>query len=162
MADNVLVQPGSPPWQPTEDSELVAVYHRYNGPLTGVIRQRGHLYLFHCVLGHEQPTNFWLYTLIEEADVAVLEDEEQLFDPALRAVLTYRPLVAAFASEEGGITFSAAVGPQSAAPLPDNPEGLEALGEVFATVREQYEAWHAATEAGVGDIQQDLRDLIRN
>ncbi len=73
MADLIELQEGQPPWRPTADSSLEAVYRKYDIPLVGVIGQHGHQFFFMCVDGEDERLSLWFYTLIEPDQRAMIE-----------------------------------------------------------------------------------------
>ncbi len=89
MTDQVLLMAGHSPWQPSPSTQLVEVYNRHDRPLSGLLQQGGHHYIFWCIYGHLTDQNIWGYSLLEESDVAALTDDES-FDNAFDA-LTERP-----------------------------------------------------------------------
>lgn len=75
MSDLIHLDFGAPPWHPSWDCELVVVLHEHDGPLQGVVRQRGCLYLYDCIHGEVgEGVGIWQYTLIHERELDALQD----------------------------------------------------------------------------------------
>lgn len=105
MGDQISIQLGERPWQPTDKTELLEEFHRYNRPLAGVLRQEGNLYYFACVDGHADDWSLWAYTLIDEHDVLRLREESADVETAF--VEAANPVSLAIANEIEGIVESA-------------------------------------------------------
>jgi hypothetical protein len=101
VADQIGVEPGALPWKPSGDSELAETYAYYDQPILGLIRQATLPYAFRCVdlVGN---LTMWAYALIEEDDVARLDDADDL-PSALAEVTAGKPFTVALADEEAGI-----------------------------------------------------------
>lgn len=111
MADFIAVTPGSSPWRPTAEAELVAEYEYYDVPLCGVVRQHGVDYLFQCLFGATEKVSFWMYMLVSDRERRRLEAAEspEAFDRLVWDAEIDRPVVMALALEEVGIVAHRAV-----------------------------------------------------
>ena len=76
MGDQLSFQAGAFPWQPTEDAELEHVFHKYNYPLAGVVRQAGNRFFFSRIEDVFDDWSVWAYVLIEEDDIPRLRDRD--------------------------------------------------------------------------------------
>lgn len=115
MSDWIELELAQPPDRAAGDSQLERVYHRYDRPLIGVIRQGGDQYLFTCLEGHVDPWHLWEYTLLESDDVDELDrvDQANDFYEMLDALRQDRPAAIAVAREgEGIVDFGFASGPE--------------------------------------------------
>ncbi len=115
MADQLTFQPGAVPWRPTDETELVHVFHKYNHPLAGVIKQRGNSFFFTLMEDVFDEWSVWAYVLVEPEDVERLRDRN--------AAMTYveetasHPVFLAIA-KDAAIIFTAT------APPPASNEGI--------------------------------------
>lgn len=130
MGDQLTFQSGALPWRPTEDAEIEHVFHKYNHPLAGVIRQAGNRFFFSRIEDVLDEWSVWAYVLIEEGDI------ERLQDPgATRSYLeddAPHPIVLAVA-KDSVITFTAT------APPPTSEESF--LEAVLATLASATDAF---------------------
>lgn len=76
MGDHLRFQADAYPWQPTEEAELEHVFHRYDIPLAGVIKQAGNRFFFSRVEDVLDVWSVWAYVLIEEGDIERLRDPD--------------------------------------------------------------------------------------
>jgi hypothetical protein len=147
VADAILVQPGSKPWQPGDGSstKLVEVLHEYDVPLVGVVSQCGVDYVFSCLAGEAEPFSLWCYALLsdddrERLDAASTQDElNELVDELMEP-----PCVLAAAGEGYGIIASRAVQARGAVEQ-SIQELVGAVGEWTSRVRrgaEEYASSH--------------------
>jgi hypothetical protein len=102
MADQIAIQDGALPWQPSGGSELVDTYAYYDQPTLGLIRQAGCPYVFRCVDLVDDRLSLWAYALIKEQEAAVLSEADDL-PRALEEVTAGKPFTVALADEEEGI-----------------------------------------------------------
>ena len=102
MADQIAIQEGALPWQPSGGSELVETYAYYDQPTLGLIRQAGSPYVFRCLDLVDDRLSVWAYALIKDEEAAVLDEAEDL-SRALAEVTAGKPFTVALADEEGGI-----------------------------------------------------------
>jgi hypothetical protein len=103
MADQIIIQDGALPWEPSGGSELIETYDYYDQPILGLIRQAGHPYVFRCV-DLIDPYSVWAYALLEEKEVERLcEVEDQDLPETLREVTAGKPFTIALAKEQSGI-----------------------------------------------------------
>lgn len=104
MADRIELQHGHMPWRPSLDSELVATYRYYDGPLTGVISQHGNEYVFSCLDGEVETLSLWFFASIDQGQRERLEamgpDE---FQARFAHESWHGCIVLAFATERLGI-----------------------------------------------------------
>ncbi len=157
MADGLVIRPSAMPWKPSEQVELEAVYNRYDHPLTGVIRQGGDPYLFHCILGHGQVGSLWVFALLEASEVDRLNKTEgDEFDQALRDALTGRELVIAVSSYENGLGFWIIVDPQPVAPALDSAEGIQATERLVNALLDA----HDRDGPTLHTLRDEVEDLI--
>lgn len=100
----IELQTGVAPWQGTNSSALVDTYHFYDIPLIGVMEQGGNQYLFRCMAGELEQTNFWCYSSITLEEIAAIEatNSREEFDAVL-AKFNQRPVALAFATDSLGI-----------------------------------------------------------
>lgn len=71
------------------------MFNRLDIPLSGLIEQKGHTYLFWCLAGAGIDSNIWAYSLLQDDEVARLQDDDQ-YDEAFDD-LTLRADTVAFA-----------------------------------------------------------------
>lgn len=112
MADQISIQPGFSPWQPSSDAELLETYNYYDMPLEGIVGQGGVSYLFRCIEGQTGPESLWAYTLLEEGEagsLANLKDQPEALEDRLRSLGQRKPLVIAVAREGHGVVSSALI-----------------------------------------------------
>jgi hypothetical protein len=103
MADQIMIQDGALPWEPTGGSELIETYGYYDQPTLGLIRQAGHLYVFRRVDFGDR-YSVWAYALLEDEEVARLSEvEDQDLLSALREVTAGKSFTIALVDEEIGI-----------------------------------------------------------
>jgi hypothetical protein len=102
MSDQLSLEPGALPWQPSNDAHLGEVFDRYDRPLIGLLEQGGHRFLFFCVAGRTEDWNVWAYTRLEEEEAGLLASAPD-FEAALRTVGTTKSFVLAVASDEAGV-----------------------------------------------------------
>ncbi|MEU9884354.1 hypothetical protein [Sphaerisporangium sp. NPDC051011] len=76
MPEHIRLRFGALPWQPGDDSTLSTAYDRHDRPVSGLLDQRGQLYLFDCIEGHAWDVNVWVYTPVTNADADKLADAE--------------------------------------------------------------------------------------
>lgn len=108
MGDKITIEPGSPPWEPGYDSEIVSVLARLDVPTAGVLRQAGHPYLFWCVEGPNEHTSLWAYTLLEEDEVRELDSITTPSEGFQRVseLLTRGPVTVAMAKDGEGVRMA--------------------------------------------------------
>lgn len=112
MSDVITITTGERPWRPTDDSELVAVLHRFTIPLVGVIKQDGNHFLFWCIVGHAAEENAWGYACVEEGSWTNLaEASDKEFDERLRELVGRRATKFAMANDERGVGASVELDP---------------------------------------------------
>jgi hypothetical protein len=102
MADQIAIEVGARPWEPTAESEVVETYAYYDQPILGLIRQSGHPYVFRCVDLVGDRYSVWAYVLIEDREVARLDEADDLND-ALTEVTAGKPFTVALVDEAVGI-----------------------------------------------------------
>lgn len=102
MADQIAIEVGLAPWKPAPDAELIKTYNYYDVPLIGVLRQGRTDHLFWCLEGHVEPVSVWVYTRVENSDVAALEKAGDI-NETLRGLMGNRSVVVALAKEGEGI-----------------------------------------------------------
>lgn len=73
MADRIELAHGHVPWRPTTDSQLVATYRYYDGPLTGIVAQHGNEYVFSCLDGENELLSLWIFAPIRHDQRELLE-----------------------------------------------------------------------------------------
>lgn len=83
MSDLAEIAEGGRPWEPTPTTVPGEIFHCYNMPLVGVIKQHGVRYLFQCWAGEVERANMWLYTRLDEEQERLLGDEAHPFEDAL-------------------------------------------------------------------------------
>lgn len=98
MSDLIEITIGARPWLPSDDTESVAEFDRYDFPTCGLIRQREDLFVFDCVEGHVMEGNVWMYARVspEEARRLQAATGDELVR-ALDAVFESRPLMGVLA-----------------------------------------------------------------
>jgi hypothetical protein len=106
MGDQISIQQGFPPWQPTEDTELLETYDFYDMPLAGLVLQGGNRYVFWCEAGKTEDSSLWAYLQVDERDLSVLENSDDLYT-GIVAIRGDKPLVVAISREGHGIVSSA-------------------------------------------------------
>lgn len=102
----IQLQIGESPWQATASStRLVDTYHVHDIPLVGLLEQNGDLYLFRCLTGELEPTNFWCYYLVSSDEVAAIEATSgpEEFDSLVNSFADDRPVALAVAADGFGI-----------------------------------------------------------
>ncbi|MDQ3916489.1 MAG: hypothetical protein M3323_14350 [Actinomycetota bacterium] len=108
MAGGIKIQHAAPPWQPTDDSEVVQTFVRYDFPRVGVVSQGPRRFLFGCVDEIDSLT-LWAYVELTDAD------ERSLLETPDRAVehfeMATRPISLAMAREDDGIVLSTPFAP---------------------------------------------------
>lgn len=119
----IEVQIGKLPWEPSDDAEPVATYHRYDMPLIGVVRQKGIEFLFRCIAGHASTTSFWTYSRLTPEQRAAIEAAEgrEAADSAVQAAALF-PVLLAVSVEGSGLVASTRVA--AAADVPDASQRL--------------------------------------
>lgn len=104
MADLIHLALGTPPWAPAHDANVVRIYHQYDMPLLGLVRQHSVDYLFRCIAGEVESFNLWSYTTLSADDVEHLEkaaanrDQDEM-DDLVEAIALSRSGVVAVAIE---------------------------------------------------------------
>lgn len=98
MADQIKIQQGALPWQPTDDAEIAETFLHYDFPRTGVMLQEGNSFLFACV--DEYPKlSLWAYVLID------VDDADTIRESPSAAVAHFstseRPITLALADDRG-------------------------------------------------------------
>jgi hypothetical protein len=106
MSDHIALVKGNSPWRPSDTSELVEVFHSFDVPLIGIVRQDAVSYLFWCVVGHAGPDNAWAYARMDDSfDSEYLRScTNEEFDDRLKEVIDTRVCTFAVASDDAGIT----------------------------------------------------------
>jgi hypothetical protein len=102
MADQIAIQDGALPWEPSGGSKLVETYGYYDQPILGLIRQAGLPYVFRCVDLIDHRYSMWAYALIDDLEAERLSQAEDL-QHALAEVTAGKPFTVALADEEAGI-----------------------------------------------------------
>jgi hypothetical protein len=135
MSDLIHAERGLPPWQPSPDAEVVAVYHRYNVPLIGLLRQQGVLHLFWCLLGAEEEHQLWVYAPITETEEAHLaKSSEEELEALIGSLFESRDVRIAFAEESAGVAFVTEMSGVPAEQL--TTAALERLDQVLSETQE--------------------------
>jgi hypothetical protein len=111
MADQLTLQPGALPWRPTDETELEQVFHKYDRPLAGIVKQRGNLFFFTLVEDVFDEWSVWAYVLVEPKDVDRLRDRTTTMS-YLEETATH-PVFLAIAKETA-IVFTATAPPPAA------------------------------------------------
>jgi hypothetical protein len=106
MGDQISIQQGFPPWQPTEHTELLETYDFYDMPLAGLVLQGGDRYVFWCEAGKNEDWSLWAYLLVDDRDLTALDDSDDLYAD-IAAIRGDKPLVVAISHEGHGIVSSA-------------------------------------------------------
>jgi hypothetical protein len=111
MADLIQVARGTPPWQPSPDSELVDEYAYYDFPTAGVVRQHGTEYLFRCFFGADEDISFWIYTLVHHGERKLIDSapDPETFDQVLTEVQSQQPATVVLAVDGIGIVAATAI-----------------------------------------------------
>jgi hypothetical protein len=99
MSDLIDIHIGALPWKPTPDTKLIKTFNYYDMPLSGILTQHGQDHLFRCVEGQVDPSNLWIYTPLEPADLELLAEADDLH-AALTAITTDGRAVALAVNEE--------------------------------------------------------------
>lgn len=105
MGDLIRIMPGSAPWQPSPDSELIAEYSYFDFPTVGVVRQQGAEYLFRCIAGSDEDVSFWTFSLIQESDRKAIEaaPTRQDLERILDTIQAGHPITVALVAEGIGV-----------------------------------------------------------
>lgn len=98
----IHLEAGVRPWEAASDVTPVSVYHEWNVPLIGLVRQAGNHYLFACLLGEESDTSsVWAYAPMSTDEIQSLESTTGgAFDDAVDAALRNKCLIVAFANKD--------------------------------------------------------------
>lgn len=98
MNDLIEITIGARPWLPSDDTESVAEFDRYDFPTCGLVRQGDDLFIFDCVEGHLMEGNVWMYARVSPDEARRLQAAtgEDLAH-ALDAVFKSRPLMGVLA-----------------------------------------------------------------
>lgn len=138
MADLATLEQGFEPWCPTEDTEPVEVFDRYNRPTSGVIRQHGVSFVFWCAVGHEQEVDMWGYAHVSDHEADALVDAEEDKFVALFAEAASRPTIkVALAGEGRGIFGSTSLETGGTFFHSGTPEGAKLVKRAFEYLQEQ-------------------------
>src|SRR5689334_8319980 len=111
MSDLIEPQPGADFWLPVENAELVAIFDIWNVPQSGVIQNRGNLYLFLNLLGPLSTAGVCAYVNVESVEVeelSALKGED--LEAAMDSIVLRSPTVAAH--YENAVLLSLVMGPQ--------------------------------------------------
>ncbi|WP_341250721.1 hypothetical protein [Euzebya pacifica] len=73
MSDLAEWMRGRPAWEPTDDSSLIAVFHKHDLPLAGLFEQHGCIYGFACIYGETAVHQFYAVAAITESERDDLE-----------------------------------------------------------------------------------------
>lgn len=110
MSDQIALQVGAAPWNPSDDAVIVDEYDRYDMPTAGVIEQGGVPYLFECVEGVAERFNVWVYAPLSASEataISVLEDPH--LTSAMQHVFESRNVAVALAVDDrihtGGVLY---------------------------------------------------------
>ncbi len=159
MADRLNLELGARPWKPSADAELVEVYNRYDIPLAGLIAQGGHHYLFTCLVGHADRANLWAYTLLEDREVAELDEATDEYPGIMDRILRRRTLLVTIASEQSGVGFSTVLESGDNAPVADSLGGAQALKHLLRQFLQSYGEWRKVSDEAVSGLRTDT-DLL--
>lgn len=107
MGDTIRIEPGSRPWSPGYESELVEELARFDVPTVGILWQEGNHYAFWCVEGWNDPKSLWAYILLEDDDVEELRDVDSAGAgyQKLAELATSKPVTVALADEREGVVL---------------------------------------------------------
>jgi hypothetical protein len=143
MSDAVHLEHGAAPWQPSADVRTIAVLHRYDIPLAGLIEQHGVKYVYWCVTGHAAPESAWAYAHVSDADAVRLQEADGVsFDAVLRAVVADCACAFAVADDDRGIIASVLLNP----PASFDDVHRRGMAEMSDRYREMFEEYQMLQE----------------
>lgn len=73
MSNQLKLQPGCPPWLPSKDAEQGKIFHYYDVPLVGMVREAATNYLFVCRYRGDDRLSVWMYVHVTDEDIEVLD-----------------------------------------------------------------------------------------
>jgi regulator of extracellular matrix RemA (YlzA/DUF370 family) len=110
MSDLMQITFGSRPWLPGPGVKPVAVFHKYDVPLIGIVKQHNVPHLFRCLIGEIEPVSFWGYSTLTEAEAKQLTKASGAeFERLIDAAFVDRTVMVALADEETGVLMAVQV-----------------------------------------------------
>jgi hypothetical protein len=144
MADLVAIQPGRRPWAPGFDAVTGEIFHAYDQPLVGLVRQHGVTYLFQCLTGEVEPVSAWIYSIVLAEDLDMLHDEHLDFEQVLVAIAASRPAMLAMSDEDLGIVGWAPI---------EDLKSAEAWDESWRLAQQRAEELFDSRRTRLGDVE---------
>src|SRR4051812_5883760 len=102
VSDRISLERRHAPWSPP-DSEIVKILNYYDMPWTGIIRQHGVPFLFHCFFGQMERVQLWRYVSLTPDEAERLESLDGDDLQRELATLEKLPGVVGVAEEEDGL-----------------------------------------------------------